>query len=281
MLTPGIYELDEPIRVTKANTTVLGMGMATLVSKTDAPCLVTGDLDGVTVAGILFDAGAGSDCLMRAGDVGESASHADNPALIADCFFRVGGATTENTQTDVCLKVYSNDTIMDNIWLWRADHGDGVGWNSNASDSGLAVYGDNVKAYGLFSEHFEKHNVVWYGDGGTVIFYQSEIAYDVPSQAEWTQADGTLGYESFKVDDGVNTFTAYGLGVYANFHNDGVILQNGISVPDKSGVTVQNACTVKLSQKGEISDVINGVGGKTEGIVVPRRVISFSGGDRE
>lgn len=46
-------------------------------------------------------------------------------------------------------------TIIDNTWLWRADHDiDGsVGNRHNPSDTGLIVNGDNVTAYGLMVEH--------------------------------------------------------------------------------------------------------------------------------
>jgi hypothetical protein len=28
----------------------------------------------------------------------------------------------------VNLKINSSDVIVDHIWIWRADHGSGVGW---------------------------------------------------------------------------------------------------------------------------------------------------------
>src|SRR5205823_5794282 len=51
-------------------------------------------------------------------------------------------------------------TIFDDIWAWRADHGNGVGWTSNTSDTGVIVNGGNVTAYGLFVEHFQKYEVL-------------------------------------------------------------------------------------------------------------------------
>ena len=52
------------------------------------------------------------------------------------------------------LVVNSDNVILDDIWAWRADHGNGVGWTTNTADTGVVVNGDDVTAYGLFVEHF-------------------------------------------------------------------------------------------------------------------------------
>ena len=57
LFTPGIYELTEPIRVTRPNTIVLGLGFATLKPTQGTAALTTADVDGVIVAGLLIDAG--------------------------------------------------------------------------------------------------------------------------------------------------------------------------------------------------------------------------------
>ena len=100
-----------------------------------------------------------------------------------DVFFRIGGATPG--QATDSLVVNSSHVILDDIWAWRADHGTGVGWTSNTADTGLIVNGDNVTAYGLFVEHYQKNEVIWNGQGGTDIFFQNEMPYDPPSQAAW------------------------------------------------------------------------------------------------
>jgi len=51
------------------------------------------------------------------------------------------------------LVVNRNNVILDDIWAWRADHSNGVGWTANTADTGLIVNGSNVTAYGLFVEH--------------------------------------------------------------------------------------------------------------------------------
>ena len=100
-----------------------------------------------------------------------------------DVFFRIGGATA-GSATD-SLVVNSSHVILDDIWAWRADHGAGVGWTSNTADTGLTVNGNDVTAYGLAVEHYQKNEVVWNGQGGEDIFFQNEMPYDPPSQAAW------------------------------------------------------------------------------------------------
>ena len=40
------------------------------------------------------------------------------------------------------LVVNRDNTILDDIWAWRADHGIGVGWTSNTADAGLVAAAD-------------------------------------------------------------------------------------------------------------------------------------------
>jgi len=68
-------------------------------------------------------------------------------------YFRVGGAGVG--RASVSLKINSHDTIVDHTWVWRADHGSGVGWNSNTGANGVVVNGNNVTVYGLFVEHYQ------------------------------------------------------------------------------------------------------------------------------
>jgi hypothetical protein len=136
----------------------------------------------------------------------------------------------------------------------------GVGWDVNKARNGLVVNGANVTAYGLFVEHFEEYQTLWNGDGGRVYFYQSEIPYDVPSQARWTHA-GVNGYSSFKVADGVTHFDGRGLGIYCYFNNP-VVLDNAIESPTVAGVSFQHIVTqwFKNAAGSAINHIINGTG---------------------
>ncbi len=131
--------------------------------------MTTADADGIIIAGLLFDAGAtSSPVLLEVGPEGSKASHARNPISLHDVFFRVGGAGVG--RAIVNLRINSNDTIVDHTWIWRADHGSGVGWNLNTSANGLVVNGNNVTVYGLFVEHHQQFQVLWNGNGGRTYF---------------------------------------------------------------------------------------------------------------
>jgi len=262
LLTPGVYDLTEPIRVTRANTVVMGLGFATLRPVNGTAALTTADVDGVIVAGLLIDAGpVQSSVLLQVGPQGSHISHAKNPISLHDVFFRDGGASVGRTMAN--LEINSNDTIVDHTWIWRADHGSGVGWNQNLSANGLVVNGDNVTVYGLFVEHHQQFQVLWKGNGGRTYFYQSEIPYDPPDQASFTSAAGSNGWASYKVADSVTTHEAWGLGIYSVFRHPNVVLTRAIEVPEVRGVRFHHMITVALDNLGEISNIINNAGGPT------------------
>ena len=269
LLTPGIYDLTEPIEIKRPDTLVIGLGFATLRPTNGTAALTTTDADGIDIAGILFDAGEKiSPVLVEIGSQGSHASHAKNPMFLHDVFFRVGGAGVGSTKVN--LIVNSNDTIIDHTWIWRADHGHGVGWTSNLSDNGLIVNGNNVTAYGLFVEHHQQFQVLWNGNHGRTYFYQSEIPYDPPDQASWTSAPGTNGWASYKVADNVTSHEAWGLGIYSVFRHPNVTLTRAIEVPVTPGVRFHHMITIALDNLGEISNVIDDKGGPTH--VAPNRV---------
>jgi hypothetical protein len=221
--------------------------------------MTVADADGIVVAGVLIDAGeTKSPVLMEVGTGGSKVSHAKDPISLQDVFFRVGGAGVG--KTDVNLRVNANDTIIDHTWIWRADHGKGVGWDQNLSNSGLVVNGDRVTAYGLFVEHHQQYQVLWNGNHGRTYFYQSEIPYDPPTQKVFTSAPGVNGWASYKVADGVTTHEAWGLGVYSVFRHPDVKLTRAIEVPVKPGIRFHHMMTIALDDKGEITHVIDDKG---------------------
>jgi len=266
LMTPGVYDLDDTIRVTRPRTVVLGLGFATLHPTTGAIALAVADVDGVELAGLLFDAGpVSSPVLIQVGPDGSTASHAANPSSLHDVFARVGGAGPGKSV--VSMQINSADVIVDHTWLWRADHGaggnDGVGWDANTARNGLVVNGANVSIYGLFVEHFQEYQVQWNANGGHVYFYQSEIPYDPPDQATWRSAADINGWASYKVADAVTSHEAFGLGIYAVFTNAGISLTRAVEVPTTPGVQLHHLTTVNLSNNGGISNVINDRGGAT------------------
>ena len=254
ILTPGIYGYSGSINVTNANTVVLGLGYANLVPQSGTAAITIADVGGVQIAGLLIDAGpVNSPVLFQVGVAGASrVNHVSNPASISDTFFRIGGAVS-GTATE-SMEIDSDNVILDNIWAWRADHGQvPVGWTVNVGMEGLVVNGDNVTALGLAVEHYEAAQVQWNGEGGETIFYQSEMPYDVPSQSAWM--DGSIdGYASYNVSPSVTTHQAYGLGVYS-FFNQGVniVANSGILAPVANGVKFTDSVSVFLAGSGQIS----------------------------
>jgi hypothetical protein len=262
IFTPGIYELTEPIHITRANTVVMGLGFAMLRPTNGTAAMITEDADGIIIAGLLFDAAPTiSPVLLQIGPDGSHANHAKNPISLHDVFFRVGGAGVG--RAGINLKINSSQTIVDHTWIWRADHGTGVGWNLNTSDNGLVVNGNNVTIYGLFVEHHQQFQVLWNGNSGRTYFYQSEIPYDPPDQASYSSAAGTNGWASYKVANSVTTHEAWGLGIYSVFRHPNVTLTRAIEVPTVPGVKFHHMITVALDNLGEISNVINNTGGPT------------------
>ncbi len=259
LLTPGIYDLDKPLRVERKGTVVLGLGFATLHPVGGAAALETGDVDGISISGILVDAGKErSPVLLRVGAEASHVSHKAAPITLHDVFFRVGGAGVGKAEAN--LVINSDDTIVDHTWIWRADHGAGVGWTSNTSENGLVVNGDRVTVYGLFVEHHQQFQVLWNGEAGRTIFYQSEIPYDPPTQADWTSAPGVDGWASYKVRDGVQSHTAFGLGIYSVFRHPDVVLSHAIEVPRAPRVCFEHMITVALDNLGQITHVIDDTG---------------------
>ena len=267
ILTPGVYALKQPIIVERPDTIVLGLGLATLVPQSGREAIAVADVGGVTIAGLIIDAGpVSSPVLLKMGfglfglslPRGGFFSHINDPSLVSDVFFRIGGATAGQATTS--MEINSSDVITDDIWAWRADHGTGTGWTLNKADHGVVVNGDRVTALGLAVEHYQKEQVLWNGNGGDTIFYQSELPYDPPSQSAWTDGKAN-GYPSYVVTGLANTHQAFGLGIYS-FFNQGIniVEDNAMTVPKVPGVSVQGVGTVFLNGAGQITHVVNGVG---------------------
>jgi len=267
ILTPGVYNLDFSLIVLRPDTVVLGLGFPTLIPQNGNPSMIVAADNGVLLSGIIFDAGPkSSPVLLQLGLCGIChLGAASDPSGVYDVFFRIGGA--EPGRATNSLIVNSDNVILDDIWGWRADHGSGVGWTDNTANTGLIVNGNNVTAYGLFVEHYQQHEVIWNGDGGTDIFFQNEMPYDPPSQAAWMEAPGVDGWAAFKVANTVTSFKGYGMGSYS-FFDQGVDIfaANAFEVPSSLPPDSMNdLLTVFLSTAGSggILNVVNNTGGSS------------------
>jgi hypothetical protein len=277
IFTPGIYHLDRTIEVERADTVVLGLGFATLVPDRSIPAMKVAGVAGVKLAGLLIDAGPlGSPVLLEVGRAdghghdghdnhGRGSAHhrrggddPDDPTSLHDVFFRIGGATAG--RATLSLVVNSDNVILDDIWAWRADHGNGVGWAANTAETGVVVNGDDVTAYGLFVEHYQSYDVIWNGENGETILFQNEMPYDPPSQAAWMH-DGVHGFAAYKVDDSVETHEAWGMGSYSFFNvGPDIHAASAFEAPVRPGVKLHDILSVFLNGFGGIDHVVNDLG---------------------
>ncbi|MFG1602586.1 ricin-type beta-trefoil lectin domain protein [Actinoplanes sp. NPDC049265] len=262
LVTPGVYHLNQTLNVTRANTVILGLGLATFMPDNGVDAMHIADVDGVRLAGVLFDANTtNSNTLLQVGPAGSAQSHAANPTVLSDVFVRVGGAVAG--KATISMEINSNNVIGDHAWIWRADHGINnsvVGWNVNPARNGLIVNGNDVTFYGLFVEHYQQYQTIWNGDRGRTYFYQNEMPYDPPNQAAYMNGN-TQGWAAYKVADSVTTHEAWGLGSYCFFNvNSSVVNARAFETPARSGIRFHNMITVSLGGTGTISHVINNLG---------------------
>jgi hypothetical protein len=285
LLTPGVYHLDSPINVVRADTVVLGLGLPTLTPDHGTAAMTIVSLPGIKLAGLIIDAGpVNSPVLLTVGvprsgnpQAGQNSHPSDptNPTTLSDVFFRIGGPHVG--RATVSLEVNSDNVILDHTWVWRADHGnDGtVGWNVNTADTGVVVNGDNVIAYGLFVEHFQKTEVIWNGENGKTIMFQNEMPYDPPDQAAW-QHDGVNGYAAYKVADSVKTHEAWGLGSYCFFNvGPDIHASRAFEVPVTPGVKPHDILTVFLNGNGGIDHVVNDTGAAVNNTNQVTNIVSY------
>ena len=291
LLTPGVYDIDRSLVVSRDDTVVLGLGQATLTAVGGStPLVVRGGAEGVVLAGLTVDAGTSlSPTLVHIGR-GASSTEADptrtTPSTtLNDVYIRVGGPHVG--KADTSLLIDADDVLIDHAWVWRADHGvegftagaagDTDRWNTNTGRVGLVVNGDRVTATGLFVEHYQQHNTIWNGEDGEVVLYQNELPYDPPSQADWTRPDGTLGWAGYKVGDDVQRHQLYGGGVYVFNRNDpSITTQSGFEVPQRAGVRLHHVLTVNL-EAGSIEHVVNDTGARVDSSApgVPAYVVDY------
>jgi hypothetical protein len=219
LLSPAMYFLHEAIRITDPDFVVLGIGLPTLVTLSGLSAIIV-DAPRVRIAHVLIEGGH-----PRTGDgTSPLMLWKGSDGVASDIFTRVGAFSYEKgghdsctvTHADVHLEARGDRLVLDNSWLWHADHDDCTGDSDYPksdiaySGNGLTVYGENVTAYGLAVEHTMMDLVDWSGEGGQIYFFQSELPYNDPTFVD----DGYCGY---KVGYDVKRHSAYGVGIYQVF----------------------------------------------------------------
>ena len=296
LLTPGIYKLTKTLYVHKPHQVVLGIGLATLEAPDDgSPCIhVKSGVPGVRIAGLMLEAteiktkSPTMSSLLEWGEDGvKDAGDSNNPGSLFDIFCRVGGATAGNRKAisvDTMVRLHSGSLYGDNLWLWRADHGElGPGEKANYPhispiyhqaeqdefrvENGIVVNGDDVHIDGLAVEHANGHQTIWKGENGVVNFYQCEFPYGVTDEAFAKKE-----YRGYVVDDSVLHHQLNAPGIYSNFRNEEVAVSTAIEHPISPTVLVQNPFTVRLDNNFGIRSILNGMGGAAVVQGVPMRL---------
>ena len=123
VLAPGIFQLDHSIRMARPGAVVMAIGYATLVAPASgAACVIADDAGGMRLASVVLQASevpaeVNSSLLRWGGDGSEP-----DPSVLSDVFARVGGPGSLSVRANVMMEVAASNVILDNIWLWRADH---------------------------------------------------------------------------------------------------------------------------------------------------------------
>jgi len=256
ILSPGNYQFSDAITVQRNNTVILGLGFPTLTATNGNPVFRVTDVDGVRIGGVLLQAGKVLSPSLISWGTTNKYGNATNPGFMYDIFVRVGGTNDpkqNQVMADAMVTINHNYVVLDNSWLWRADHditGNVVN-SQNPSKNGLVVNGDSVVTYALAVEHQLEDGVVWNGEAGRSYFFQCELPYDV------TQENfGAPGFSGYKVT--AKTHTAWGTGIYSFFRDAAVTTPSAI----KATPTAQfiHPFTRFLSGLGSITHIVNNQG---------------------
>jgi len=197
-----------------------------------------------------------------------------NPTILQDIYCRIAHLykDQEDASAYSCIKINADHTVGENLWLWRADH-DAKFWNVLADAAkapyGLIIYGNNVKMYGLFVEHFQNYQTVWFGKNGQVNFYQSEMPYYLPANGlakcslpDSATIDEIPGCASIYITDSASGFIGNGLGIYSFFPNSNVRGKNaGEKAFDQGTIKAKTAIVVdaeNVTLKHGLTHFLNG-----------------------
>jgi len=256
VLSPGIYDLSEPLVINSANQVLLGLGLATLRSSSHGAVQVKAC--GARVAGLLVTIAGGTIVQSPLVKWEKLPGACSSPGVMSDIYIRVGGPVAEsNVGTDVMLQVDADNVVIDNSWLWRADHiqtGQLV-QGQNPCQVGAIINGNDVLAYGFKAEHSFSDQMQWNGERGRTFMFQAEMPYEV------TQASfGDKGFAGYHVSSSVTSHEAYGVGVYHYFRDAAVTVRSAIVAPTALEPYFVSPLSVFLNGKGMVLHVLNDKG---------------------
>lgn len=247
IFTPGVYTYNQSIIVDRNDFVVFGLGYPIFKATTNLSSIFSITGNNVWINSLILDAGTGNppSLLSFSGTNGNGKIHDIYTRMLMP---EVG--VVNSCQTMITLN--QNNTYVENIWLWVADHQNGsknADWSRMNSPNGLTVNGDNVTICGLAVEHQNDVMTQWNGEYGQCYFYQSEFPY----------AGSVTGNPSYVVNSTVKNHIFKGGGAY-------FVLWTGTSTepsidhvmefPQTSGVTWESIIGANWSSYRNIKNVV-------------------------
>jgi len=113
------------------------------------------------------------------------------------------------------------------------------------------------------------------------VFFQNELAYDVPGQAAWNESATFSGYPAFQAGAGMRTFQGYGMGSYVVFIDTTATLHvtEAFQAPRAAGVQFHDVFGLWIGGSGGLDSIANGTGGSatntTDANNAPADVVSY------
>ena len=248
VLTPGSYTISNSIDL-KGNL-LIGLGLPRLKA-TGNTTIINGN---GMISGIIFM--AGKNMTNKANNNILVNLTKGSPSYLWDVYCRCGGNLTSSDTTQwsaqAMIQVNGDNSILDNVWCWVADHNaDNTfsTWFNASCNYGVIVGGNSVTCYGLFAEHNKINNLLWTGDNGSVYMFQSEFNYFPPDCDTFKDAI------SYYVDDAVTRHSVYGAGAYCYFPLKQIYALAGFYFNRSLQLTFQSIFTVYLNGYGGIKNV--------------------------
>jgi hypothetical protein len=259
ILTPGVYNLSQPIVINQDNIVVLGIGFPILHSSAGNPCIVIGNNTEIRVGGVILEAGpTNASTLLQWGPSGVSQNNVNSTGFLYDCFARVGSnfdpKTFQRSNANLLVQINNPNVICDNLWLWRETQ-PASDIFKNICNTGAVINGENVIAYGLACENTLENLAIWNGNNGQCYSFQGSFPLD-PKPMQYRLSNLFFAYQ-LALPGLVNPFhKAFGIGIYCGA--SGIVNFNAIYVPLGPNIQLVSASTRLLSGIGSIQTILPG-----------------------
>ena len=219
---PASTTSTDTIRVTRANTVVLGLGFATLRPTNGTAAMTTADVDGVIIAGLLFDAGAANlagPARSRARTEARPATPS-NPISLHDVFFRVGGAAVGRARRSICRSTATTPSSITpgSGAPTTAPESAGRATPARTAWSSMATTSPSTACSWSTTRSSRCCGTATAGASTSISPRSPTI---LPTRRATPARPASNGWASYKVADNVTSHEAWGLGIYSVFLQSG------------------------------------------------------------